>query len=247
MNIRRIEAGIFDSGSDFDSYITPFEVGLGKFIDLEKSGFIGYSALQSADREKPFYGLICRQETPLRGAGVFEGQTRVGTVTTGAYSPYLDAGIRYVRFEKGAMWSMVLLAFALRWFVIPDLGKRRLDALDGFTSRGLTIIVIGLMSAVGPALERDPFWVLQWIVIVMIANLGSQCVVFFYFKKTGLLRRGSFLFDGCWEPEFCAVFDRITGNHYRRLADLSVILSGTYVYNSDCDAEYLSLRVYANG
>ena len=136
MNIRRIEAGIFDSGSDLDSYITPFEVGLGKFIDLEKSGFIGYSALQSADREKPFYGLICRQETPLRGAGVFEGQTRVGTVTTGAYSPYLDAGIGYVRFEKRAMWSMVLLAFALRWFVIPDLGKRRLDALDGFTSRG---------------------------------------------------------------------------------------------------------------
>jgi hypothetical protein len=85
----------------------------------------------------------------------------------------------------GAIWSMVLLAFALRWFVIPDLGKRRLDALDGFTSLGLAIIVIGLMSAVAPALERDPFWVLQWIVIAMIANLGSQCVVFFYFKKRG--------------------------------------------------------------
>jgi ACR3 family arsenite transporter len=85
----------------------------------------------------------------------------------------------------GAIWSMVLLAFALRWFVIPDLGKRRLEALDGFTSLGLAIIVIGLMSAVAPALERDPFWVLQWIVIAMIANLGSQCVVFFYFKKRG--------------------------------------------------------------
>jgi ACR3 family arsenite transporter len=85
----------------------------------------------------------------------------------------------------GAIWSMVLLAFALRWFVITDLGKQRLDALDGFTSLGLAIIVIGLMPAVGPALERDPFWVFQWIVIAMIANLGSQCVVFFYFKKWG--------------------------------------------------------------
>ena len=103
------------------------------------------------------------------------------------------------------------------------------------------------MSAVGPALERDPFWVLQWIVIVMIANLGSQCVVFFYFKKNGLLRRGRSLFGGCWEPEFCAVSDRLTGNHYRRLADLSVILSVTYVSKSDCDAAYLSLRVYADG
>jgi aminomethyltransferase len=110
MNIRRIEAGIFDSGSDFYSYMTPFEAGLGKFIDLEKSDFIGYSALQSADHEKRLYGLIYRQETPLRGAGVFEGQTRVGTVTTGAYSPYLDAGIGYVRFEKGAIWAGQVLS-----------------------------------------------------------------------------------------------------------------------------------------
>lgn len=110
MNIRRIEAGILDCGSDFDSSMTPFEAGLGKFIDLEKPGFIDHAALQSAGRDKRLYGLLCRQETPRRGAGVFEGRTRVGTVTTGAYSPYLDAGIGYVRFDKGGVWSGRLLS-----------------------------------------------------------------------------------------------------------------------------------------
>ena len=41
MNVRRIEAGIFDSGSDFDSSMTPFESGLENFIDLGKKGFMG--------------------------------------------------------------------------------------------------------------------------------------------------------------------------------------------------------------
>ena len=36
MNTRRIEAGIFDSGSDFDSSMNPFESGLENFIDLGK-------------------------------------------------------------------------------------------------------------------------------------------------------------------------------------------------------------------
>jgi aminomethyltransferase len=110
MNIRQIGAGILDSGSDFDSSMAPFEAGLGKFIDSEKSGLIGHTAVQSAGREKRLYGLICCQETPLRGAGVFEGQTRAGTVTTGAYSPYLDVGIGYVRFEKGAIWAGQVLS-----------------------------------------------------------------------------------------------------------------------------------------
>ena len=40
MNTRRIEAGILDSGSDFDSSMTPFEAGLERFIDLDKDSFI---------------------------------------------------------------------------------------------------------------------------------------------------------------------------------------------------------------
>ena len=59
MNIRRIEAGILDSGGDFDTSMTPFEAGLGKFIDLEKNGFVGPDALLVAKRSKRLYGRVC--------------------------------------------------------------------------------------------------------------------------------------------------------------------------------------------
>ncbi len=45
MEIRRIEAGILDNGTDFDLTMTPFEAGLGAFVDLDKPAFIGRDAL----------------------------------------------------------------------------------------------------------------------------------------------------------------------------------------------------------
>ena len=105
MNIRRIEAGILDSGSDFDTSMTPFEAGLEKFIDLEKEGFIGREALLVAKRSKRLYGLLCRDLVPTGGFGIFDGNDQVGVVTTGAQSPYLKAGIGYVRFDHGGNWS----------------------------------------------------------------------------------------------------------------------------------------------
>ena len=38
---RRIEAGLLNSGSDFDRTVNPFEAGLGRFVDLDKPDFIG--------------------------------------------------------------------------------------------------------------------------------------------------------------------------------------------------------------
>ncbi|MBT6122576.1 MAG: hypothetical protein HOH48_04335, partial [Candidatus Puniceispirillum sp.] len=51
INIRRIEAGIFDSGSDFDPSMTPDEAGLSRFVDLEKEFFIGGGCPHTAIRE----------------------------------------------------------------------------------------------------------------------------------------------------------------------------------------------------
>ena len=64
MNIRRIEAGIFDSGSDFDSSMTPFESGLENFIDLGKKGFMGRDALMVANSGVRLFGLHCKDSTP---------------------------------------------------------------------------------------------------------------------------------------------------------------------------------------
>lgn len=104
MGIRRIEAGILDNLSDIDDSMTPFQAGLGAFIDLDKEGFIGREALLEADQRSLFFGLKCAAATPGAGDEVLDGKNRVGRVTTGAWSPSLDSGIGYVRFDTPDDW-----------------------------------------------------------------------------------------------------------------------------------------------
>ena len=40
MHIRRIEAGIFDYGTDIDQSLNPFEIGLDRLVHLDKVDFI---------------------------------------------------------------------------------------------------------------------------------------------------------------------------------------------------------------
>lgn len=105
INIRRIEAGILDAGSDFDSSMTPFEAGLGKFIDWDKDDFIGRNALLTARRDTRIYGLRCKDLTPCGGDLILDGDRVVGRVTTGAFSPFLKVGIGYVRFDFPSEWD----------------------------------------------------------------------------------------------------------------------------------------------
>jgi glycine cleavage system aminomethyltransferase T len=104
MSIRRVEAGILDNGTDIDPSMTPFEAGLGGFVHLDKGDFIGRDALQNASREPLLLGLKCEQTVPLVGLEVYDSSERVGGMTIGAWSPYLDCGIGYVRFRKPGHW-----------------------------------------------------------------------------------------------------------------------------------------------
>ena len=104
LNTRRIEAGILDSGSDFNTSMSVFEVGLEKFVDREKKGFIGRDALLIRSRENRLFGLLCSDFIPNGGDLVFDGDTEVARVTTGAHSPNFNTGIGYVRFHKAAKW-----------------------------------------------------------------------------------------------------------------------------------------------
>ena len=105
MGIRRVEAGILDNLTDFDASMTPFEAGLGKFIELDKEGFIGRPALLKADRNTLIYGLKCPSIAPHDHAEILDGATSVGRVTAGAWSPFLDSGIGYVRFKQTGNWA----------------------------------------------------------------------------------------------------------------------------------------------
>ncbi len=105
MEIRRIEAAILDNGTDMDMSMTPFQAGLGAFIDMDKPDFVGRAALQSADRRTLLYGLKCDAGSPDRNAAVLDGSRPVGRVTAGAWSPFLDTGIGYVRFNEPGDWA----------------------------------------------------------------------------------------------------------------------------------------------
>jgi glycine cleavage system aminomethyltransferase T len=104
MEIRRIEAGILDNITDMDMTMTPFQAGLGAFINLEKRDFVGRAALLEADRKRLLYGVKCETAKPTMTCEVLDGAQVAGRVTAGAWSPYLESGIGYVRFNEPGAW-----------------------------------------------------------------------------------------------------------------------------------------------
>ncbi|WP_419932766.1 aminomethyltransferase family protein [Candidatus Poriferisodalis sp.] len=100
MGIRRIEAGILDNGSDIEPDLTPYGAGLGQFVRLDKDDFVGKSALEQADRSQLLLGLVCPTAMPEPGMGVSCEDRLVGHVTIGTWSPTLDTGVGYVRFDQ---------------------------------------------------------------------------------------------------------------------------------------------------
>jgi len=68
----------------------------------------------------------------------------------------------------------VAAAFALRRRFFPDPRPETIQALDGLAALSLAIIVIGLMSAVGPTLRSDPAALLGWLALAFAVNIGMQ-------------------------------------------------------------------------
>ena len=115
MGIRRVESGILDNGTDIEGDLTPFGAGLGQFVRLDKEDFIGRAALETADRSQLLFGLLCPTATPEAGLRVHLGDGPVGRITIGTWSPTLDTGVGYLRFNRplpGGDWlgRTVLLA-----------------------------------------------------------------------------------------------------------------------------------------
>lgn len=102
MNIRRIEAGIQNAGSDFDMTTNPYEVGLGRFVDEGKTDFIGKAALAIAPKGRRHWGVKCAGE-PLIAGEIQVNGARAGHVTAGAISPYLKHGVGYVLLDKAGL------------------------------------------------------------------------------------------------------------------------------------------------
>ncbi|MFM8260303.1 MAG: glycine cleavage system aminomethyltransferase GcvT [Vulcanococcus sp.] len=113
----RLEAAMHLYGSDLDSGTTPLEAGLGWLVHLEMpKPFIGREVLeqQSADGVKRrLVGLrlqgraIPRHGYPVLAAGAAAGSAAIGVVSSGGWSPSLEAGIAlaYVPVEAARLGS----------------------------------------------------------------------------------------------------------------------------------------------
>jgi len=86
------------NGSDLSPQRNPIEAGLGFFVDLAKSKFIGRDALlqtkESGPREKLVSFRMKEKGPPPRPHySVFENGERIGEVTSGTLSPSLNWGV----------------------------------------------------------------------------------------------------------------------------------------------------------
>lgn len=100
MNIRRIEGGILNYRTDMDWQTTPYDMGLGAFVILEKHEFIGCEALREASRKPRFSGFKCAGRALKYGSAVLAKGRPVGRVTAYEISPYLEFGVGFVLFDS---------------------------------------------------------------------------------------------------------------------------------------------------
>jgi glycine cleavage system aminomethyltransferase T len=99
--IRRIEGGMLSYQADMDYTVNPFELGLGRLVDLEMdANFIGKDALkkiksEGVNRCQVGIEVDCApiQHPNTSYWPIFIGKNEVGYVTSAVYSPRLDKNI----------------------------------------------------------------------------------------------------------------------------------------------------------
>lgn len=102
MNIRRIEAGILNYATDMDWHTTPYDMGLGAFVDLDSHDFVGRDALRNASRALRFSGFKCgSRKIPYGAVLTSEGQP-IGRVTAYDISPYLQCGVGFALLDSAS-------------------------------------------------------------------------------------------------------------------------------------------------
>lgn len=97
----RLEAGMNLYGSDMDETVTPLESNMSSTVCLEGRNFIGAPALRAqmeAGAVRQLVGLILKGKgVPRAHYPVFSKGEPVGEITSGAFSPTLQAGIALAR------------------------------------------------------------------------------------------------------------------------------------------------------
>jgi len=121
-DVCRTEAGMSLYGHEINREITPLEAGLNFGIDLEKD-FVGADALraqQAGGVPRAIVGLGVEGKRVLRdGCRLFLGDSDVGYVTSGTFSPTLDRPIAIALIEREHATDGVALEGDLRGRRVP--------------------------------------------------------------------------------------------------------------------------------
>ncbi|MBE1285980.1 MAG: hypothetical protein GJ676_21885 [Rhodobacteraceae bacterium] len=99
----------------------------------------------------------------------------------GDFQAVLGAAGRLTAVVTGA----VGLGFLARHLIAPDLKARGTAALDGLTSIALAVVVVALMSAIGPAFQNSPFLLLWWLGAAFAVNFGLQILAHTVLRESG--------------------------------------------------------------
>lgn len=93
----RLEMGYCLYGNDIDQTTNPLEAGLGWITKIDKGEFLGRPALQAVKQKgatRKLVGFSMNDRAfPRHGYEIQAGGRRIGTVTSGTFSPMLENGI----------------------------------------------------------------------------------------------------------------------------------------------------------
>jgi aminomethyltransferase len=92
----RLEAGFPLHGSDIDQSTNPYQADLAWVISAGKTGYVGSSALGESGAKDPSSvrrGLVLDSGIPRHGFEISDPSGRLGTVTSGTFSPVVKKGI----------------------------------------------------------------------------------------------------------------------------------------------------------
>lgn len=83
-----------------------------------------------------------------------------------------------------AIGVAVTVAFLIRHFFVPTFSETARNAIDGGSALMLAVMVIGLMSAVGPALRETPGVALGWLAFAFTVNFALQIATFLGLRRS---------------------------------------------------------------
>ena len=115
-DVLRLEAGLLLHGNDMDTSYNPYESCLDRFVDLSKQDYVAKDALQDiknkgVNRLLVGFTLQERRIPRPKCSITVNGKNKIGTVTSGAFSPTLDTsiGLGYVhpRFSSEGSTFMI--------------------------------------------------------------------------------------------------------------------------------------------